>query len=211
MPVRIPKRQSAGITGSFPSLKLGRMVAFESTLERDYLYLLDFEPSVTTFEEQPLTITYEHDGKVRRYTPDFLIREADREVLVECKPAAKLEHNDNPLKFAAARIYCEERGWSFRVVTDMELRRGYLLENIKRLTYYARATVPTDLAFAVTHLCHESEGLTIIEIVDQLPQFGPEQVTVAVWHLVYHHHLRLSPNRPLSDPTTRVLVTRSTT
>jgi hypothetical protein len=41
--------------GLFPSLKMGRMVAFESLIEQDYLYVLDYEAAVTAFEEQPLT------------------------------------------------------------------------------------------------------------------------------------------------------------
>ena len=152
MPVRKRKKSSISVTGYFPSLKLGRMVAFESTIERDYLYLLDLEAAVTTFEEQPPTLTYEHNGKTRRYTPDFLIREAGREVLVECKPEAKLEHNDNLLKFAAARSFCEVRGWSFRVVTDTELRQGHLLENVKCLTYRDRYNPPPDVSKAMSTL-----------------------------------------------------------
>jgi hypothetical protein len=51
------------------------MTAFESSLERDFLLLLDFNPDVEFFEEQPVKIVY-HDAKGRRrtYTPDVLVR-----------------------------------------------------------------------------------------------------------------------------------------
>ena len=51
------------------------MTAFESTLERDFLLLLDFDPDVEFFEEQPVKIIY-HDahGQRRTYTPDVLVR-----------------------------------------------------------------------------------------------------------------------------------------
>jgi len=49
--------------------------AFESSLERDFLLLLDFDPEVVLYEEQPVTINYHDDqGRRRRYTPDVLVR-----------------------------------------------------------------------------------------------------------------------------------------
>lgn len=35
--------------GLFPSLKMGRMAAFESLIEQDYLYVLDYDAAVTAF------------------------------------------------------------------------------------------------------------------------------------------------------------------
>ena len=65
---------TAPIRGDFPSLKLGRMVRYHSTIERDLLYFLEYWQSVTWYQEQPHTI--EHimpDGKCHRYTPDYEI------------------------------------------------------------------------------------------------------------------------------------------
>ena len=81
MAVRKVSNRGGNIIGHFPSLKMRRMVAFESTIERDYLYLLDYDPSVTNFEEQPLTISYAYQGKSYHYTPDFRVRQSERERL----------------------------------------------------------------------------------------------------------------------------------
>src|SRR5947208_8398615 len=53
---------------------------FESSLERDFLLLLDFDPDVEFYEEQPVKITYHDDrGRRRTYTPDVFVRyRADR-------------------------------------------------------------------------------------------------------------------------------------
>jgi hypothetical protein len=56
MPVKKVSNRGGNIIGRFPSLKLGRMVDFESLIERDFIYVLDFEPDVESFSEQPLTI-----------------------------------------------------------------------------------------------------------------------------------------------------------
>lgn len=113
MPVRSLKRQRASVTGYFPSLKFGRMMAFESSLERDLLHLLDFEASVTNFKEQPLTVTYEHGVKVRCYTPDFRVSDAGMEVLVKCKPRKKISRGDNQTKFAATYAFVPRGGSHF--------------------------------------------------------------------------------------------------
>jgi len=74
MPVRKVSHHGKNIIGRFPSVKLERMVAYESLLELDFLYLLDFERDVITYEEQPVTIDYEHNRKQLRYTPDFILK-----------------------------------------------------------------------------------------------------------------------------------------
>src|SRR5688572_26100827 len=124
MAVRRLTRRKHGLNGLFPSLKTGRMVWYESFLERDFIHLLEFDPSVVTFAEQPLTLAYAYQGKTRHYTPDFHVHYASQcQVLVECKPAAFVDHQDNPLKFAAAQAWCAERGWTFRVVTEVDIRQ----------------------------------------------------------------------------------------
>ena len=77
MPVRNVSNRGGNAIGRFPSLKMQRMIAFESLLERDFIYLLDYDAAVTWFEEQPLTIEYQHEGKLRHYTPDFHLVERE--------------------------------------------------------------------------------------------------------------------------------------
>ena len=78
MPVRKVSGRGRNMIGHFPSLKLGRMVAFESLIEQDYLYVLDYETEVTWFEEQPLTIAYTWQEKPYEYTPDFHVNALNR-------------------------------------------------------------------------------------------------------------------------------------
>ena len=74
MPTRKIKKSYRQVTGVLSSPKNNRMIASESTLERDLYVLLDFDPLVKTFEEQPITISYSMSGgKKSRYTPDCLI------------------------------------------------------------------------------------------------------------------------------------------
>ena len=58
MPVRrIPKNYRC-VTGSFATRKMDGPILFESTLERDFLYLCEFDHRVKLIEEQLLTIEF---------------------------------------------------------------------------------------------------------------------------------------------------------
>ncbi len=142
MPVRKPTNRYSGshMLVSFPSVKVGRPVSCESLLEADAVELLEADPTVDWYEEQPLTIEYLHEGRMRRFTPDLLARKVTAHLLIECKPAIWVENPANQRKFAAARVWCAERGWEFQVWTDIDLRAGHRLANTKRLRPYATRT-----------------------------------------------------------------------
>jgi len=64
MPVRKISRYGAQKNiGKFSSVKTGRVAWYESLIERDYMYLLDFDPYATFWHEQPLRIRFTHGGK----------------------------------------------------------------------------------------------------------------------------------------------------
>jgi len=75
--------------GFFPSIKNGRPVAFESHIERDFLYLLEYDRNVVNYYEQPFTINYKQNDRQRRYTPDFLVIRSDKTQVIEIKPYEK--------------------------------------------------------------------------------------------------------------------------
>ncbi len=142
MPVRTPNNRFGGrhMLVSFPSVKLGRAVACESLLEADAVELLEGDPAVEWYEEQPFTIEYLHEGRIRRFTPDLAAHKGGGRLLIECKPDALVDTAANRRKFAAARAWCAEHGWTFEVWTDVTLRAGHRLANGKRLRPYAART-----------------------------------------------------------------------
>lgn len=99
--------------GYFPSLKMRRMVAFESLIEQDFLYILDYEQDIITFAEQPVRIEYEWQGKILHYTPDFHVVRLGGQGLVECKPQTLVASEENQRKFKVAAEWCRKQDWSF--------------------------------------------------------------------------------------------------
>lgn len=109
-------------------------VAFESTLERDFLIRMELAPHAQDVVPQPLRLTYRtRAGRLSHYTPDFLVRyrpgicpeaAGRRPLLVEVKPRDALRSDWAALrpKFKAARRYARENGWGFRIFDERRIR-----------------------------------------------------------------------------------------
>ncbi|WP_250460314.1 TnsA endonuclease N-terminal domain-containing protein [Microbulbifer litoralis] len=112
---------------------------YESSLERDLMEILRFDPLVSNFKAQPLTIDYVgRDGRLSHYTPDGLIyfdrTSGELPVLYEVKFRQAFRDDWKNLlpKFRAAKAECFNRGWRFQVFTEREIRTPYL-DNVKFL------------------------------------------------------------------------------
>lgn len=168
------------MTGMVASRKNDRMTGFESSLERDFLLLLDFDPTVARYEEQPVRIEYaDATGRRRTYTPDVLIYyHYDPTVSVDTRPLlCEVKYRDDLFanwkeykpKIRAGRAHAHGCGWRFQIVTEREVRTPYL-ENAKFLRPYRRIEV--------------DEG-NIILLLDTLRGMGeadPESVLTTIHH-----------------------------
>lgn len=144
MPVRKIPRSRRSLTGRVAKRTCDTSPMFESSLERDLFIILDFDPSVLSFEEQPLRISFtDNQGRPHTYVPDVLIHYRPDSVtniqrpplLGEVKYRQDLFNNWKELKpkFKAARAFSREQGWQrFRIFTENEIRTPYL-DNAKFL------------------------------------------------------------------------------
>lgn len=146
MPVRNIPKNYISVTGNFSSRKNGRMMGFESPLERDMMILLEFDTDVESFEEQPVVVPVFEEGKKRpNYVPDILVRyrssekarHARKPMLAEVKHTSDLERHATKYrpKFAAATTFAKEQGWDFKTIDERTIRGPYL-QNLKFLREY---------------------------------------------------------------------------
>jgi hypothetical protein len=171
MAVRKVRSIGSNIIGSFPSLKMkNHQIAFESTIERDFLFFLEYDPTVTCYYEQPFTI--EHigaDGKLRTYTPDFQVIRTSGKALVECKPEALLNASHTQRQTELGQQWAEKHDHAFTIITDLALRSGHRLTNLKLLWRYSRLSVSPSLeADCLDHLRRHSPGITLAELSTSL-------------------------------------------
>ncbi len=137
-----------------PSVKNHTVNQYESSLERDLIYILELDERVVSYVEQPVTIDYEHEGQQRRYTPDFLVNyhpvaaqtgaagKQPKPLLVEVKYRDTLREDWKLLKpkFMAAMRYADTQGWRFKLLTEREIRTPFL-ENARFLWQFLHPTV----------------------------------------------------------------------
>jgi hypothetical protein len=135
---KISNTGTRSLIGKFPSLKVGRIVWYESLLERDYMYLLEIDSDVISYREQPGRIYYTLEGRRHRYTPDLLVERKSEKQIVEVKLKKVAEKEEYRRLFHIAGETCCREGYEFRVATDEMIRLQPRLNGVKLLYKYAR-------------------------------------------------------------------------
>jgi hypothetical protein len=138
---QVISRSTCKVVFKFPSIKLGKMVYCESSLELDYAFLLDADRDVISFQEQPGKIRYYLLGKVHHYTPDFLVIRPHKKQVIEVKPKSKATTEENRMLFEIIRAICLNAGHEFVVITDTDIREGSHLENVRSFWKYGRTPI----------------------------------------------------------------------
>ena len=209
-PVREVSNRGGNIIGKFPSLKMQQMLPFESLIERDYLYILDFEQDVRGFAAQPFSIPYSLGAKTRNYTPDFYVLRHTVQDVVECKPAKLVNIPENQAKHQAAAAWCTERNCRFSIVTDLELRKGFRLQNVKLLTQFARYSISEQLKYRIWKcLASITEPIKITDLMVQLAPENPESIMIPILHLAFHHEVLIPLDERRISPDSTVQLSRT--
>lgn len=210
MPVRTVPKNYRSLTGLVPNTRTQSMTAFESSLERDFLLLLDFHPDVEFFEEQPVKIVY-HDanGRRRTYTPDVLVRyRNDRPQARHTKPLlCEVKYRDDLRqhwveyrpKFRVAQRYARQQGWRFQVVTERHVRTPYL-DNVKFLRPY-RARPGNDVyrtqLLSTLATLGATDPANLLAAVCQ-DRWQQAQLLPTRWQLVATRHIGADLSQPLT-------------
>lgn len=201
IPARRIPRNGGAFTGKIPSVKNGRLVAWEGLTESRFYRLLEGVHSVWRYFEQPCRIPFvAENGLASIYTPDVLIifhGPSDPAwrippLLVEVKPLEILKTwwQENQAKLTAAMTFARRAGWGFQVITDVEIQSGRaaLMEglstrSIQRATSVARLPL-LNLIQLWTELPWEG-------VCGRLPSFSKGEISTAAIELINEGFLDL--------------------
>lgn len=202
------------VSGHF-AFRKEKSIAFESTLERDLLTLLEFNDSVSDVIEQPVTIEYTNeDGRDVTYTPDFLVffnepdadllRMQRKPLLIEVKPRDRLIKDWKKLKkkFQVGIQYAHANDMIFKVYDESRIRNIYL-KNIQFLKRYKRLTYNREDTINILSLVHSNGSLSVEHILEHL-FVTQEQKGIAlgqIWNMVAHKQLLCLLDEPLNIKT----------
>jgi hypothetical protein len=197
-------KPGGAVSGTFPSLKLGRPVGYASSVERDFLFFVEFDCTVVQYQEQPFCLTGElSDGSLHRYTPDFLVHRVGTRQLVECKPATACDCPHTQQQCALGEAWAAAHDGTFRLVTDEELRAGHRLANLKRLWRYSRWPIDAQAAATCLAWVQTQPELTVVQLAALQEPDQPHQAMPLIYALLFHHRLRIDLTQALT-PDSRI-------
>ena len=121
-------------------------IIYRSLWERKFMVYCDKNAKILEWGSEEIALPYisPHDSRVHRYFPDFYIKVQEntgkvKRYLIEVKPLKQtvrpkkpkrqtkgyireaFEYARNQAKWKAAREYCADRMWEFKVITENEL------------------------------------------------------------------------------------------
>lgn len=185
VPARRIRPSRYSVTGYVASTKASGAQDAESSLEHDFLSLLEYDRRVERFLAQPFTIEWRDEvNRTRRYTPDaiakysFAAMHEDpylRTTIFEVKLRETLRRDWAELrpKFRAAVGWAHEHNCRFRIITDKEIRTPYLA-NVRFLLSYRSRFLCDD-----PHLIGERQHF-ILETLSRLKRTTPRQLLDAM-------------------------------
>ena len=115
-------------------------IIYRSSWELRVMKYLDENQAVEWWASEELPIRYRSpvDQRVHRYYPDFIVKTEKQTFILEVKPDHQTKppkqkrktkkflqeaatYAVNQEKWRAADIFCQERGWEFKLVTEKHL------------------------------------------------------------------------------------------
>jgi hypothetical protein len=121
-------------------------IIYRSLWERKFMVYCDKNENILEWGSEEIAIPYRSplDNKIHRYFPDFYIKYKDangkvRRSLIEVKPYRQTqqppilekktkgyiyevaEYVKNQAKWSAAKEFCDDRRWEFKIFTEKEL------------------------------------------------------------------------------------------
>lgn len=139
---RVISRSKTRKTFKHGSWKMGRMIHVESPHEYNFAKLIDFDPAVKGFSEQPLIVHYRLAGEPHLHYPDFLVERTDgTKVLVEVKTRKDLQRPEIRLRTELLAKHLPAWGYEYRVVAGEWAAAVVRLDSIEWILRLGRAPV----------------------------------------------------------------------
>ncbi len=137
-------RRYKQIVGNFSSCKMKTSVWYNSALNRDFMYWLEFDPDVVSYTTPAISFDYYESGKLKQYIPDFQVVRHQKKQIIDVKSKKTLEGDQYKLVYQRLLNICDSAGWTFIALSELEVRREPIFSNIKLLYRYARESFSID-------------------------------------------------------------------
>lgn len=177
---------------------MGRMLEWESPHELNAFRLLDANPAVTQFEEQPLMVHYMLDGMERVHYPDVGVVVDGAKELWEVKTRAESLDPETARRTELMSSDLPKFGYKYRMVIAEDLAVAPRLSNALMLLRHGRTNIPTLERERLRRMMGDVSELTWGAVL--AGAFG-KRSKAYVCRLVLEGALRFDMNAPMSERT----------
>jgi hypothetical protein len=133
---QIVNRSNAYTSGKYPCLKAGRMLQWRTRSQLQLMRLLDCDPYVSMFREQPCVIMYSFRGLVQSHSPSLLVNVGTRKELWDVIPTA------DALALVPRTVLLTRGlailGYVYQAVSQSEVIKQPRLNNVQVLLQFGR-------------------------------------------------------------------------
>lgn len=199
----IHKKGRKNVIGSFMSAKMQILVEWESQIERDFMYYLEFDGDVRSYTSQPTRYRYSREDKYKYHFPDFEIfrYSTPKRKFVEIKPLHVTKKTEFIEKTAAIKAQMQVDGFDYSVVTDSQLRIEPILSNLKLLYRYITYQYDLEKVSQLVNELKAKENTSIIfqELVSLAQNYSLELIDC--YSCISNKIFTFDTNSPLSFET----------
>lgn len=174
----------------------GSPLAFESTLERDFLIYQSFRDDVLDIVPQPVSIPFNKNGRTYNYTPDYFVQvksDFGKSLLVEVKPKSEWQENwrDWSDKWKSAMTFCKDQGFKFTVMDEDRIRHD-ALANINFLSMYKNVAVSEEEVAVVLEDIKQRGCTTVAYILERYfkSELYKQHGRRLMWHLMINKQVK---------------------
>jgi hypothetical protein len=138
---KVIHRGGGGRRRKFASQKVGRFIHCESSLEYDLSLLLEIDPDIESFCEQPMEIHYRLNGEIHEHVPDQLVHWKDTSCVIESKFRIEAEEPAVAARSALLARDLPLLGLGYRVLTEERIKKEPRLRNAEDIRYAGRQSI----------------------------------------------------------------------
>ncbi|QDX94073.1 hypothetical protein EEL30_18345 [Brevibacillus laterosporus] len=175
------------------SPKINRMVQLFSDLEYDHWLLIEGNPMIKKFCEQPKKIRVLVNGLYVTSIFDMWIQRFDgSQSFIEIKYLQDL-NSTNPMSTRSIRQttvqqkWCEENGYEYTLLTEQEIRSNtFLLDNLKTIIPFLRPNLITnEVDHRTINQIIGNQRLTIKQIRENCKHLSALRINQTLYRMIY--------------------------
>jgi TnsA endonuclease N terminal len=173
-------------------------------LQKDFMYWLEFDTDVLSYDTPAITVNYQSNGKEKSHTPDFQVVRYQKKQIIEVKSQKTVESEKYIQLYKMLSGLYDETGWTFVVLTELEIRREPILSNIKLLYGYARESFSIDEYRDCWEIARSNAPASLAEVFPILDQQRIRRNVL--FKLLFHNLVEIDIQQPITASSSIVSV-----